>query len=503
MEDMKSDDASDGIDVLKFVRVHGRQALMLAVAATFVVGAAATAHFLWGQPVRQASVLEFRPTFRGVSDGEYPNGLPFSPTDFAAAPILDLVYDGNLIAEYCSRDVFRGGFFVEQRSDASAFLDAEYQSRLSDNRITPVERQRLQSEYEAKRDALPVQFRLVFVKPRPCATIPQVIVTKTMADVLTTWASESESKRGVLNHQVEVMTPAMLDVGLGLESSGLLRADLIRTALWRIVESLDEVQDVPGAALIRYGENRLTFMEVRNKLIDLVRSRLEPLVSIAGQSMVRESLSWVTETVASAEREQHAAEGRASANREALQLYSGMTQTPASTRSTGPEPSTSASDLQTLSPQVDSTFIDRIVELSAASTTFRQELTTSMVEAAVDAVAAKERAAYYRRLLETLRSSSTQQMSVDEVDQRLEAIVDQGKELTRQFNELYIEFSRVSLRAAAAMYQSEKPVTTEVSRNFSSRQLLFVVGGTLVISFLLALGILILRDRLAAEPRTR
>ena len=57
--------------------------------------------------------------------------------------------------------------------------------------------------------------------------------------------------------------------------------------------------------------------------------------------------------------------------------------------------------------------------------------------------------------------------------------------------------------AAAAMYQSEKPVTTEVSRNFSSRQLLFVGGGTLVISFLLALGILILRDRLAAEPRTR
>jgi len=497
------DDNTSAFDVnlLGVAKTHGRRILTLAAGATTVVALLAVAYMLLLQPVRRASVLEFRPTFDGAATGEYPNGLPFASTDVAAAPVIDLVYDGNLIAEYCSREAFRGGFFVEQRSDESAFLDAEYQARLSDARITPVERQRLQSEYEAKRAALPVQFRLVFVKPRPCAAIPQVVVAKAMTDVLTTWANESETKRGVLNHQVEVLTPAMLDVGEGMESSRLLRADLLRTALLRIVANVDDVQEVPGAALIRYGETRLTFMEVRNKLVDLVRSRLEPLVATAGQSMAREALAWVTETVASAEREQVAAAGKATANREALQLYSGMGQAARTGAAPMTPGTTGASDVQTLSPQIDSTFIDRIVEMSAANTSFRQELTRAMVAAAVEAVEAEERAAYYRRLLATLRSTSGVQLTPAEIDARLENIVAQGKELTRQFNELYLEFSRVSLRAAAALYQTDKPVTTEVYREFTPRGLLMLVFGVFFATLFLAFGFFVIRDRLAEEPR--
>jgi len=176
------------MDVIRLLKAYGHRALMLAVVTTLVVGVVAAVYFLWGQPVCRASVLEFRPTFDGADKGGCSSGLLFSSADVAAAPVLDLVYDQNLIAEYCSREAFRGGFFVEQRSDASAFLDAEYQARLSDAGITPVERQRLQLEDQAKRAALPVQFRLVFVKPRACAAIPQVVVAKSMTAVLTTWA---------------------------------------------------------------------------------------------------------------------------------------------------------------------------------------------------------------------------------------------------------------------------------------------------------------------------
>ncbi len=132
-----------------------------------------------------------------------------------------------------------------------------------------------------------MQFRLVFVKPHPCAANPQVVVAKAVTDVLTTWADESETKRSVLNQRVDVLTPSMLDIGEGMESSRLLRADLLNTALLHIVANVGEVQKIPGSGLTRYGDTRLTFMEVRNKLVDLVRSRLEPLVATAGQSMAR------------------------------------------------------------------------------------------------------------------------------------------------------------------------------------------------------------------------
>jgi len=499
MDDMRSNDSSIGIDLLGLVRFNGRHLLSVAVGVAFVVGAAGVYYFLWGQPLVRVSVLEFRPTFNGAAQGKYPNELPFSSSDVAAAPILDLVYDGNLIAEYCSREAFRGGFFVEQRSDQSAFLDAEYQSRLSDARITPVERQRLQAEYESKRAALPVQFRLVFLKPPACAGIPQIVVTKAMSDVLATWANESETKRGVLNLQVEVLTPAVMDVGLSEEGSRLLRADLIRTALWRVAANVNAVSNVPGAALVRLGSNRTTFIEIHNKVIDLVRSRLEPLVVSAGQSMVRESTQWVTETVASAEREQQAAEGRAAAYLTALREYSGAAQTAQANRASAPT-GAQGSDVQTLSPQVDRTFIDRIVEMSEANTTFRRTLTESMVAASVDAVTARDRADYYRRLLQALRSPSSSSLEPTQVDARLNEIVEQAKALIVDFNSLYDEFSRVSLRSAAALYQTDKPVTTEVSREFTSRSLLMLVVGTFFVTLLLAFGFFVVRDRLRETP---
>lgn len=487
------------IDLIGVVRNYGMRSLVPAAAITLVVMVVAGIHLIWGQPVRRASVLEFRPTFSGVARGEYPNGLAFSASDVAAAPILDLVYDGNLIAEYCSREAFRGGFFVEQRSDQSAFLAAEYQARLSDALITPVERQRLQDEYEAKRAALPVHFRLVFVKPRPCAAIPQVVVAKAMTDVLNTWANESEARRGVMNLQVEVLTPAVMDVGLSEEGSRLLRADLIRTALWRVVANIEAVADIPGAALVRLGTNKTTFEEMRNKVVDLVRSRLEPLVVSAGQSMVRESTLWVTETVASAEREQTAAEGRAAAYLTALREYSGAAQSAQASRASVP-PTSQGSDVQTLSPQVDRSFIDRIVEMSEANTAFRRNLTESMVSASVEAVSAKDRADYYRRLLQSLRSSGGPTLEPAQVDTRLGEIVVQAKGLIADFNTLYDEFSRVSLRAAASLYQTDTPVTTEVSREFTTRELLMLVVGAFFVSLLLAFGFFVARDRLREVP---
>lgn len=230
MDEMHSERPLEAIEVLSVVRSHGRQSFLVAFAFAAVVGATAVTYF-WSQPTRRASILEFRPTFFGVSQGKYPNGLPFSARDISDLSIIDQVYDGNGLQDYCDRDTFRGGFLVEQRSNESGFLDAEYQARLDDLRLTSVERQALVAEYEAKRAALPLRFRLVFVAPLPCVAMPEVVVAKALTDVLSTWANESEAKRGVLNHQIQVLTPAMLDVGLGVEGSRLLRADLLRTAL--------------------------------------------------------------------------------------------------------------------------------------------------------------------------------------------------------------------------------------------------------------------------------
>ncbi len=89
----------------------------------------------------------------------------------------------------------------------------------------------------------------------------------------------------------------MLDVGLGLEGSRLLRVDLLRTGILRVVENIDIVEELSGAQLIRSGADRLTFQEVGNKLTDLVRSRLEPLGG-GGRSGTRQLLPTIAGRVA-------------------------------------------------------------------------------------------------------------------------------------------------------------------------------------------------------------
>lgn len=491
--DTHSDD-QDGIDIIRLLKAHGRAAAVTALAVTALVGFIAAVYLLFLQPTRRVSTLEFRPTFEGVARGQYPNGLPFQASDIARGSVLDLVYDANAIADYCDRETFSSAFFVEQRSDDSAFLDAEYQARLADARLTAVERQSIQAEYTSKREALPVQYRLVFVKPRACHGIPDVVVSKVMTDVLSTWANQSETKRGVLNYQVGMLTPSIMDVGVSDEGSRLLRADLIRTALWRVVRNIEEVSGIPGARLVQLGPERTTFAEVRDRVIDLVRSRLEPVVVSAGQSMVREASLWVGETLASAEREQRAAEGRGAAYLSALREYSGIAESAQANRASAPV-GTQASDVQTISPQIDRTFIDRIVEMSEANTAFRQELTESMVEANVAAVAAEERASYYRQLLQSLRSPGAL-LNPAEVDQRLDDIVTQAKALITTFNGLYDEFSRVSLRSGAEMYQTPKPVTTQVHREFTSRKLQMLLFGVFFVTLLLSFGFFVARERL-------
>lgn len=490
------DDDQDGIDILRLLKEHGRATIIAALAVAAVVGLVAVTYFFFLQPVRRVSSLEFRPTFEGVARNQYPNGLPFQESDIVRGSVIDAVYDANSLADYCDREVFRSGFFVEERSDESSFLDAEYQARLAAPTLTAVERQSIQAEYTSKREALPVQFRLVFVTPKACEGIPGLVVSKIMSDVLATWANQSETKRGVLNHQVEMLTPSIMDVGLSDEGSRLLRADLIRTALERVVRNVQVVNSLPGAHLVRLGSERTTFGEIGNRLVDLMRSRLEPLVVSAGRSMVREASGWVAETLASAEREQQLAEKRAGAYLSALREYSGISEPVPSGRANEPL-GNQGSDVMTVSPQVDVAFIERMIQMSEVNAVFRQELTESMVEANIAAATAGQRASYYRQLLQSMRSpTGASLVSPAEVDARLNGIVAEAKALITSFNQLYDEFSRVSLRSGAEMYQTPKPISVEVLRGFTSRKLLMLVFGVFFVTLISAFAFFTGRDRL-------
>jgi hypothetical protein len=481
-------------EFLRIIRGHWRMVVAASALVTAIVAVVAGVYLLWGQPTLRTLVLEFRPTFRGANEGRYPNELPFAGADVIAPSVLDAVYKRSALDQYCDQPTFRSGFFVEQQGAELRFLDAEYQARLSDPRLTSVERDRVQAEYRARRAALPVHFRLVFAIPSACSDIPEPLASKALYDALEEWAKQGEEQRGVLRLNVPLLTPGMLDVAAQGGAPQLVQADLLRTRLLKIAHNISRVEANGGAPLVRLPNTGVSFAEIRTKIEDLVQTRLEPLIVSAGRSAGGAPLAWIDETLAAARRDQAAAEGRAEAYRTALREYSGQPQGQA----IQPTQASRPGEVQTLAPQIDRTFIDRILEMSTQNVAFRQRMTEEMVKADVGAMDSRARTAYYEHLASAVRSGGPIVMTGTDLSAALTQLAQDGKALAQQFSDLYELFARNALRIGGAMYLTDSPVQRMTYRPFTARGFLAVTFVTLLLSLIIAVLFYVMRARIRA-----
>lgn len=428
------------------------------------------------QPSAWSAGIGFRPLFEGADQGSYPNGVPFAAADITDASVVDQAFAKNGLQSYCALDDFRSGFSVQLSSMALQSLSAEYQARLSDSRLTAVDRLRVQEEFVARRRALPRAYELLFVRPLECASLPQPIVLKAMSEILEIWANDSEVRRGVLKASVAVLSPEVFNIPETKDTALLVRADLVRAAIARVIANITEVEGLPGAAMIRVGKVPVTFAEVHNRLEDLMQARLDPLIRTAGRGFGRESVTWVTQALETATSQHRSAEALVEAYRQALREYSGVPTRPsASGADTGR--SQGGSDVQALTPQIDRTFIDGIVEMSAVNIQFRQEITRTVIEASLRAARRESVAAHYRSLLAAMKDPSGESLPAVEIIVRLSAITAEAKASTELFNEIYAEYSRVSFRAGSALYRIEQPAQVRILRAFSARDFVVLLAG--------------------------
>lgn len=489
MTNPEDNEASGGIQIGDFLvpLLNYRHLIRHVTVAATSLAILAGAIYFFLQPTRWSASLDFGPVFAGAAAGRYPNGLAFASTDIVEPTVLDQVYDKNHIQDPCVRHEFRSGFVVDQASMDLQLLDLDYQARLAETRLSTVDRERLQNEYRARRQAMSIQFRLTWLRSDACRDVSAAVAAKALGEVLQTWAADADLKRGVLKVRVAVLTPAIFDTSTVDDQSRLVRADLIRSALIRVIGNVADVEALPGAELIRPGPDRASFAQVRARLEDLAQIHLDPLLAAAARGLGNDAVRWVEDSLAQATVQQKAAEDRANAYQTALREYSGVTAVP----TIGAQPPQNSRDVQALMPQIDRTFVDRIVELSATNTTFRQDLTRSMVAARVSAVGTASKVNYYRQVLATLKTGSVSSLASADIDRRLAAIVADGKEQVRQFNVLYDELSRVSLRSGPSMYRIDRPAQIHAVTSFTLRSLALLILAVLFgTPLVLALGCL-------------
>lgn len=502
------DTGSEPISLSHLAHVFRRYAgvIFLSLGAVMMAWAIITAGmFLLAAPQRTTS-LSFRLEFKGAERGEYPNGLKFSVSDITASPVLRDVFDSNDLSRFTKFDHFSRSLYVLEANRELELLSREYQARLADPKLTPLDRERIEREFQSKRASISKSdYALQYASTKAVENIPQSLVPKILNDTLKTWARRAAVEKRVLDYHVPALTANILSDVRVENGQYLIPLLLLRRRVDDLIKNVDKMFEIPGAELVRTKKEQKSLEEIRLALDELIRFRLEPLIARAraggllGSS--REALSVLRAQLSYDERALDAARGREAALRNALATYEsaqgGPSRTVRPTTATS-EPSTTR---ETVMPQISDTFLERIVDLANrnADRDFRQTLTEEIKEASLAAVPLEAAVKYDHELIEAFGTPAGAGESLD-IEGPWAALLADVQAAIRQVNEIYVAASR-QLYPETELFSILGPPVTVTQRAISPVRL--ALGGilTLLIAIALIIGIVLIHNRVREEER--
>src|SRR5262249_33521768 len=143
--------------------------------------------------------------------GEYPNKAKFNVADIIGGPILTRAWTDNRLGEYIPFGDFSRAVFVLESNREYELLAAEYQAKLADQKLSTVDRERLQKEFELKAESIiKTESSINLDRRAGSRTIPEPRARKVLLDILNNWADFAVNQQHVITYQVSVLSPEIL-----------------------------------------------------------------------------------------------------------------------------------------------------------------------------------------------------------------------------------------------------------------------------------------------------
>jgi hypothetical protein len=442
---------------------------MLAVAVAYAIGAIAV--YLLG-PSQTTTAIPFRLDFEGAANRQYPNGLRFSPADIVSAPVLLKVYQSNHIERFTNFETFGRSVFVLDTNPAYEALAGSYQARLSDPKLGPVDRERIEKEFAMKRDSLAKnEYSINYVRLSRENRLPNILVRKVLAETLAGWADFAVNEQHGLDYRVPIVSPLILNEQLVQTDDYIAQIQVLRAKVFRVIENVGQLRLMPGADLARTADHQ-SLNEIQFRLEEIVRYRLEPLVGLVRNSglMVNPALTtrFLENQLAYDQRLLQSRQGEADAVRQSLAVYTEQRGDPTSAGATASQKQPSQSRVgnnETVVPQLSDSFLDRLVNLSTQSSdaVYRQKLVTEYREAVEKTVPLQQAVAYDTQILNEVRNAPvvSRPTAAPAVQAQIGSAVTEVRELIVRMNEIYRLVSR-NMNPASQLYTvTGTPITRD------------------------------------------
>jgi hypothetical protein len=498
VSDVQDDDISLRVYVETLWRY--RRIILASLGLVAILFAIAVLAYRIKTPVERIASIQVRLLFDGAAQNRYPNGTPFSPSDIVGAPVVADVFAANDLKRFGTYDYFKQTLYVQQASLAMSTLASEYQAKLADVKLSPVERAKLEEEWKNKREALidPV-FSLSMRRSERFTEIPASLAEKVLNDILETWAQQADLRKGALRYQVPILSAKSLSRENVVSDDYLITADLLRTRAIRIVRSIDELEKLPGALTMRTAKDHVSLPEIRAMLEDSIRFDIEPLLGIIRSEGITKNAQQLALYASNAafqiRLDKEEIEGRALALRTGLREY--MTQ-PGAQIASGTAPKSDSGrpnnvEMQTVMPQLSESFIDQLqqvfVRTSKDEIEYRRNLTNQLIEESKRATTFDRDLAYYEDLAKSVKGIGSHSSGSPEliklINDRTAKSFGLISKATEQLSEFYTELSAQNLGSAASLYVITGPFAQRDEGSLSTRLVLMLFALTLLATLLI------------------
>jgi hypothetical protein len=485
-----------------------RHVIGLAIASVLLAYAIVAVAVYLLSPAERMTSQPFRLDFEGAGKGEYPSKTKFNIADIISGPILSRAWKDNRLGDYIGYGEFSRAVFVLESNPQYEILAAEYQARISDAKLSSIDRERLQKEFELKSLSISKnEYSINLDRTAGGRLIPEPRARKVLLDVLNNWADFAVNQQHVIAYQVSVLSPEILKPGVMEESDVVAAIEVLRAKTNRSISNAIKIEDLPGASVARTPDDHLSLEEVRIRLDEIVRFRLEPLLAVVMHTpgLVGDRSSTVRfleSQLAYDERQLEATQRLADSFRESIAVYEQRASTEAPVLAMAPKNPEPVKGNEAVMPQLSDTFLDRLMSLTgrAADAEYRQSLVDQYRKALADTIPQKQAVSYDTQVLNELRKPSIGSAALNPAGVRTQ--IDQARadvgHLITKMNELFQIVSR-NMTPSTQLFTLTGPPTTKTLRSVSVQRLALYGLLVLMLSIPAAIVFSLLHNRVREE----
>ena len=503
-------------------RARGRIAVYTLAAGLVILAIIVGVYFF--QEKEYVVKQEFRLEFTGADQNKYPNGLQFSTADILSTEVLDKVYRQNDLGKYMKFSDFKAGLAVFQMNDRLRLLEFEYSQRFSEKNLSMENRQRLEQEFLEKKKALMVPvYSLTFIQGGRAGSIPDNVAAKVLQDILREWSVFAERVKGANKFQLELVSPNVLKKEDIEAEDYLVATDILRVMTQRVSKDLEALAGLPGAMVVRVGDQGISLSDLRYRLQDLERFKLNPLLGLIRQTAVSKhpefTLGYLQNQIFDLKLKTEQAAANVAIYENSLNQYIQKSRGSGLSPAQGegmPGPSSQQgmfSNVPAMIPQFGESFLDSLVQMAQENSDamFRQTITKNVIDVGLEKVELEFQARFYEDMWTKINlqingeqaksdnDAAFLTLAAERIEKTQQEIFDGLMNSIKDLNLLYDSLSRSSLNPDAVLYSVTSPALFSVEKPVSAKRLVMFA----VLGMFLCVGVILLTVLVKGSGRGR